>query len=174
MSNIQKFRSNADLAKNSRFQVLLFPPRIAGGRPPGELMTLRCTDAEISGQSLQTMDFRYYGPSFKTPNQVIYSDLTLMFLTDVRMTERLFFYDWFRFITGNGSYDFAYRNEYSTEIRVEKMDERNNVVLGVKVKDAYPINIMPMPVSWADEGFLRTSVQFAYTDYEFIVDEKPR
>lgn len=167
MSNIQTFRTNANLAKTSRFQALVYPIPALGGRNL-DLFRLRCTDAEIGGQALQTMDIRYYGPSFKAPNQAMFSDLTLVFLTDVNMKERKYFDNWFNVITGNGSYDFAFPNEYQTRLEVEKMDEFNNVVLKVKINKAYPINIMPMPMSWADEGFLRTSVQFAYSDYEIV------
>lgn len=175
--SIPAFRSNTNLAKNSRFQVMFGVPQALpefGNVDILRGLSHKCIDAEISGQSLNTLEARTYGPIFRTPNQVMYSDLTLMFMTSDDMKERLFFYDWMRYIHGDRSYDLSYRDEYSTNLFVDKVSEvENQLQLTVKIYDAYPVHVMPQPMSWADDGFLRTAVQFAYTDYEIIRPSTP-
>jgi len=169
MSDLEEFRSSfrRGLAKAAKFQTLILPPanlqNEIGTLPQGGKML--CSDAELAGQSLNTMDFRYYGPSFKTPNITSYSDFTLTFLTQENMEERDYFYKWFRYIIGNGSYDLAFRDEYAARITIEKIRDDGPIIHKTVIQKAYPVSVMPLPLSWADDGFLRTMVQFTYTDF---------
>lgn len=172
MSDLRRFRADLKqgLAKGNRFEVMIIPPPslIKAIGMPDSGFKFRCSDAELAGQSLNTMDFRYYGPMFKTPNQAIYSDLNLTFLTDENLRERMYFYDWYRYIIGQGSYDFEFPENYRCRIILDKINEFNNITMSCAFIDAFPINIAPIPLSWADDNFIRTMVQFSYTDTTFI------
>ena len=43
-------------------------------------------------------------------------------------------------------------------------------IYAVKLIDAFPISVAPMPLSWGEDGFHRLTTQFAYTKYEVITN----
>lgn len=176
MSNIVDWRARVgQLAKNNRFRVRINPAtNIAGDHflQLNGVNTLRdlefhCTDTEIAGRSLLTNDVRYYGPASKSPHQTQYTDLAMTFYTRENMREHKFFHQWMDFIHGYGSYDLRFPDQYRTEITIEKLSEvKNNVQLTMTLKKAFPINISAVPLSWAEETFVRTTVQFGFTEFE--------
>lgn len=174
MSDISNFRSiihsRRGLAKSARFKVRIAPNTGFLSQYTIFLNTFPflCADAEIAGVSLNTVDNRIYGPLFKTPSQVAYNDVTLFVLTSEDMMERAFFGDWIDYIAGDGTYDFRFREEYATTIFIDKLRERDpgaDVEFTLELRNAYPVQVMALPVSWGDEAFVRTQVQFSYTHH---------
>lgn len=46
------------------------------------------------------------------------------------------------------------------------MNENNDVTFEMKLIEAYPIQIAPLPLNWASDDLHRLSVTFAYNRYE--------
>lgn len=170
MSNITTFRANMGpkgLAKINRFEVTV-------DGSPSEFMAstleirrnliFKCGDAELAGRSLSAAEIRYYGPIMRLPYHTTFPDVTLNFYTQDDMSELKFFHDWMTFIAGDGTYDMRFPNEYRTTMTVAKLDEQNNTVLTLRLNKAYPVNINPVPLSWGDEGFVRTIIQFSFQE----------
>ena len=76
--DIQEFRSSFtnDLAKPSRFKVLINIPGALGTTMNSRTLSLRCENASIPGRTLATSDLRIYGPTEKYPYQSTYSNHT--------------------------------------------------------------------------------------------------
>lgn len=171
-TNIDVFKSilNVDsgLSRQARFICTILPSGQFGlGDYILRELPFLCTDAEIPGESLNTADIQYYGPSFKLPYQPVYNDLVLTFIMRANHRERKFFHNWIRYIKGNGSNDMHFRNEYDSIITIETISEvdPNPTLMTATFQHAYPVNVSPVPMSWADDGFLRMQVQFSYTEH---------
>lgn len=131
-----------------------------------------CEAAEMPGRAFMSVDARYYGPNQKLPYQTQYEDVTMTFLCRARSNERKFFDDWMEYINPTNSFDFSYRVNYATYVDIFQLTE-NEIDLRaqvgkaqssylIRLKDAYPINVNPQPMTWADDQYLRLAVTFTY------------
>lgn len=171
---------DGDLAKSSRFLVMLVPPPAVTSYQgkssyPVDELTYLCESAEIPGRGFMSADVRYYGPNFKMPYQSTYEDINLTFLCRDKFTERLFFDNWMEVINPSSYYDFAYRDSYVSQIHIFTMSDLNidenqsgtGLDYGqqryvITLEKAYPVLINSQPVTWADDNFHRLTVTFTY------------
>lgn len=177
LSNVNDFRSvisrDRDLAKASRFAVQI-------GRISSLFSDLiyLCETAEMPGRALNVQDYRYYGPTFKLPVQSEYTEVNFTFYVRDVMREKEMFDNWMAYINPKNTYNFRFRNEYSTDIYIYQYSEvafRAQTAQTVPdtpqasykatLRQAYPINVMAMPLSWAEDNFHRLQVTFTYTDW---------
>ena len=135
-------------------------------------LALQCESAELPGKTLQTADVKIYGPTFKVPYQTAYNDLALTFICTNEFYERKLFDRWMEAImppdTNNLRYPKDNSSRYMTNIKVIQYDELIKRIYSVEMIDAFPIGIASQPLSWAEEGFHKLSVQFAYQRYRVI------
>ena len=82
-----------------------------------------CETADLPGRGFVSADIRYYGPNFKMPVQTQYEDINFTFLCRNQSLEREFFDDWMDYMNPNTSFDFKYRDQYSTTIDVFQISE---------------------------------------------------
>jgi hypothetical protein len=59
---------------------------------------------------------------------------------------------------------------YLTTIRIIQYDDFIKRIFIVELIDAFPIGMAPQGLSWADDGFHRLSVQFAYQKYRVLYE----
>lgn len=139
-------------------------------------LSLQCESTEIPGKSLQSVDVKIYGPTFKVPYQSQYNDITFNFLcTNAAFYERKLFERWIESImpTDTNSLRFprGVDGSYYTTPRIVQYDDYVKEIHVVELLDAFPVSIAPQPLSWAEEGFHRLGVQFAYQRYRTIYTE---
>ncbi len=139
-------------------------------------LALQCETAEIPGKTLQTDDVKIYGPTFKVPYQTQYGDTSFTFICTNDFYERKLFERWLEAImptdTNNLRYPMGQNSQYMTEITIKQYNDDVKQIYGVKLIEAFPIGVAAQPLSWAEEGFHRLTVQFAYRRYEVIPDSK--
>lgn len=139
-------------------------------------LALQCETAEIPGKTLQTDDVKIYGPTFKVPYQTQYGDTSFTFICTNDFYERKLFERWLEAImptdTNNLRYPMGQNSQYMTEITIKQYNDDVKQIYGVKLIEAFPIGVAAQPLSWAEEGFHRLTVQFAYRRYEVIPDGK--
>jgi hypothetical protein len=124
-----------------------------------------CEVAEFPGRTFMNSDIRYYGPSVKFPFQTVYEDVNFTFLCRINSQERQFFDSWLEMINPIDTFDFNYKNEYSTSIDIFQLDEEQKATYAITLREAYPIQISPQPVTWADDNFQRLAVTFTYSSW---------
>lgn len=124
-----------------------------------------CEVAEFPGRTFMNSDIRYYGPSVKFPFQTVYEDVNFTFLCRAKSEERQFFDDWLEMINPIGTFDFNYKKEYATTIDVFQLDEEQKATYAITLLEAYPLQISPQPVTWADDNFQRLAVTFTYSKW---------
>jgi hypothetical protein len=172
--NIHDFRAKiGNLAKGNRFKVNI----VAG--PPGSGIwnpfilrdfEFMASDVVMAGRTLEVEPYRYWGPSFSAPNQTDAHDFSVTFYNDATMSQLRFFHSWMDFIHGNGTYDFNFMNEYTTTVNIQKYTDTDpdKPVFTFIYKKAYPVTIQDVPLAWADEEILKTTVNFTYVDYDIV------
>jgi hypothetical protein len=139
-------------------------------------LALQCEAAELPGRTLETADARIYGPSFKIPYRMQYSETTLTFICTNDFYERKLFERWMDAIipsdTNNPRFPKSQVSRYMTDIRIIQYDDIVRQIYAVDLIDAFPTGISPQALSWGDDAFHRLSVQFSYQKYRSIFEGK--
>jgi hypothetical protein len=137
-------------------------------------LALQCEAAELPGKTLTTADVKIYGPTFKIPYQTQYGDTSLTFLCTNEFYERKLFDRWMEAIhptdTNNLRYPKGDKSRYLTNIKIIQYDDFVKQIYAVELIDAFPIGVAPQTLSWADDGFHRLSISFAYQKYRTIYE----
>lgn len=188
LSNINDFRATIargrDFSKAARFAVQI-------GRISNLFSELiyMCETAEMPGRALVLNDYRYYGPNFKMPHQSEYTEINFSFYVSDIMREKELFDNWLSYINPKNSYNFRFRNEYSTDVNIYQYSEiGESYITGrgaegrlemksvstyrATLRQAYPINVQPLALSWAEDNIHRLQVTFAYTDWVTLPESK--
>jgi hypothetical protein len=158
-----------DLAKQCLFMVRINRATL----PSGELADLSflCEQAEMPGRNIETMEYRTGGSTYRTPFISVYNDITLTFVVRDNMAEKDFFDAWMQIINPVEFYDFNYRDEYRSTIDIYQYaadgTSRNTLraTYQMRLIDAYPVSILPLPLAWGEEGFHRLAVQFTCSQF---------
>lgn len=139
-------------------------------------LALQCEAAELPGRTLETADVKIYGPSFKVPYRMQYSETTLTFICTNDFYERKLFERWMDAIipsdTNNPRFPKSQVSRYMTDIRIIQYDDVVRQIYAVDLIDAFPTGISPQALSWGDDAFHRLSVQFSYQKYRSIFEGK--
>jgi len=175
--NMGRFRSVLDsgssLAKACRYIVAIRPPQSIKSFPK-ELHYL-CEAAELPGRGFNVVQTRYYGPSQMFPVNSEYQPIVLTFMCRSDSEERRFFDDWLDTINPVDNFNFAYPNDYYSEIEVYQYAEYGekgaatptaHISYSWTLKKAWPTLVSPQPVNWAETDYLRLQVSFAYKYWE--------
>ena len=139
-------------------------------------LALQCEAAELPGRTLETADARVYGPSYKIPYRMQYSETTLTFICTNDFYERKLFERWMDAIippdTNNPRFPKSEMSRYMTNIRIIQYDDIVRQIYAVDLIDAFPTGISPQALSWGDDAFHRLSIQFTYQKYRSIFEGK--
>jgi hypothetical protein len=148
------------------------PQSISANPTMSRYLTLQCETAEIPGKTLLTAEAKVYGPTYKVPYQTQYNDMSMTFLCTNEFYERKLFERWIEAImpldSSNLRFPKGENSRYLTNIQIIQYDDFIKKIHIVELRDAFPIGIAPQQLSWADDGFHRLNVQFAYHKYETI------
>ena len=169
--NIQDFRSSftGELAKPSRFHVIINLPASLGSTIDTRTLALRCENASIPGRTIATSDLRIYGPTEKYPYQSSYEDMALTFICDDNMIEKAAFDAWMEKINPQNNWNFEYKANYVSTITIVQFDNSNNEVHKINLIDAFPIAVNQLDLDWSsDAPYHKLSVVFAYTYWETV------
>ncbi len=195
--NYQNFLASirdTGVAKISNFQLSIpLLPGILLTRFSGadRLLALRCEAAELPGRQLVSNDSRTYGPTYKTPYQSLYQELTLNFIETGDFFIRDFFETWMNCIFNSHTNLLNYPRDYRTDISLTQFDIFSTVSNSIKkpefppdqglddiarwnIIDAFPTAVNQMPVAWSEDGLHRVTVTMAYEYYDLSKPDRPQ
>ena len=175
------------LAKNNRFQVMFTPPSqslvgISIENVVGNLITgksngikqfvndprdiaILCEQVTLPSRSLSTIDYVSDRQSNKFPYTSIDGDVTMHFIVTNDYYAKTMMENWISSVIDIDGYQLGYKNDYSTDVIIQQLDQDDKPVFGVKLEKAYPIDISAIALSAQDEEFVRLTVVFAYDKY---------
>lgn len=182
--SLNDFRSAADAAgqyaKNCRFVVRIGQPTGLSQKIPNDLH-LMCEAVEFPGRGFNVTETRYYGPSQSFPNNTMYNTSNMSFICRSDSIERMLFDEWMDFINPTKTFNFAYPDQYWSDVSIFQLTEYGAKPVGRagKFKDptekisqfasyawtlrkTWPTLLNPQQVTWADQEILRLQVTFTY------------
>ena len=166
----------------SKFEVNIFGPNNSSVPRDMRKLTLLCEEASIPGLNIATRTVRLHNLTVQRPATVDYvGDAQFTFLVDGAWQVRKYFDAWMQqVITINrevGEYDkITGRVEINAIHEGTLSPEASSVPLNqtfeqhnrysVRLEQAFPKSIGPMPVSYGNPGLLRMQVTFAFKRWE--------
>lgn len=147
-----------------------------------KLLGLRCETTELPGRQLISNDSRTYGPTYKTPYQSLYQEVTVNFLETGNFIIRDFFETWMNSIFNSKNNLLAYPDSYRFDTILTQYDvsdgSRPRSVKEPETPQAslrtiavwtlyktFPTAVNQMPVSWSEDGLHRVTVTLAFEWY---------
>lgn len=168
--NIVDTVSKGTLSPN-RFEIF-----ISGLDPDthSDRFNMSCESVSFPGRSMSTQPARVYGPIREMPYERLYTgDLDVTFRIGNDMLERNFFEDWMDTVASKNSSDFKYHgiheSGYAKSIKINQLDQKNNVVYSIIVREAFPkaVNTIALDHGKTDE-YHKQMISFAFRDYEVV------
>ena len=125
-----------------------------------------CESTQIPGRSLNTLDFQAERETLKMPNGFIDDDVTMTFLLTNDFYMKDMIEGWMSSIIDTENYVAGYKSNYQTDIVIQQLNNSDKTVYGIKLLNAYPINIAAIELSNASENTVqKVTVTFAYDRY---------
>ena len=170
--SISSFKNNYNPAPSNRFHAYITRGRILDKSLDRE-MTFRCESADLPGRGFATSNQQLYGPLRRIPYNSTYIDTTLVFqLSDNFLEEKRYFEQWQDAMQDPNSFDVAYYDDLIGTVKVESMDEKNDVIYSCTLLEAYPLTITGVTLNWANrDEAMKLSVTMAYRKWERFVGE---
>ena len=137
-------------------------------------ISLLCDSVTLPGRSLSTMEYQDQFQVIKMPYTFVDSEVSFSFLLTKDYYMKRIFDNWIDGIInakdaeGNVvPYQLGYKKDYSTDIVIQQLDEEDVPVYGVKLINAFPINIGDIELGNANENeFSKVEITFGYDKYE--------
>jgi hypothetical protein len=172
--NVQEFKSvieNKGLMRSNKFLVTIPAPRLLRGQL-GKYerdMQFYCKSTPLPGIGIMTDDIRRYGygSSNRTPYGFVYNDTMMAFYVDSERMVRRWFRMWVSSIvnpsmpigirgpnrvTGSEPYEFSYKEDFASDIRITAFDSEGNPKIAVVMTDAFPNYIGETYMEWDEKN----------------------
>lgn len=128
-------------------------------------VSILCETTGIPGIDFGIIETAYGIKRRKLVNSYDQQDIQFTFLVTNDYFAKNFLTSWANSIVNQFDGTFNYKNEYASDIIVQQLDARNNVLGGAKLVNAYPVSIQEMPLSNMHENDItRITATFTY-DY---------
>ena len=128
-------------------------------------ISLRCESVNLPGRNLTTSpDSNIYGPVRDIVEGVTYAeDITCVFQSSSGLDERVFFENWQRQAFDQETWNISYYNDYKGALEIYLLDKNDQRRYGLKIWDAYPKTIGPIPLGYATNNeIVKTEVAFSW------------
>ena len=160
----------------SKFSVSITSP--SDGETSVEF-NMSCSEASLPGVSLNTQEITgdRHGVTERNAYRRMYDDrIDLTFYVEgEKYTQIRYFETWVNFIVGDDErnvrassrYDYRvkYPEEYKKDMRITKFEKDDGLNLTYTFRDAYPIAINSMPLSYSSTDLLKCTVSMTYLRY---------
>jgi hypothetical protein len=175
------------LAPANRFNVIFAPPAvsllninpqqivgslISGGFSAGNLIndprdiSILCKTVNIPGRTLSTYEHDHDRQQNKYPYTFIDEDVTMTFHLTNDYYMRNMLEQWQSGIFDTESYVTGFKNDYSVDVIIQQLNQKNIPVYGVRLEKAYPVSYESVNLDNSSENAVaEMSVTFAYDKF---------
>jgi hypothetical protein len=168
MDNIAQFvaliSKRGGIAKTNRFRIEISIPTYSTSD-----ISLLCESISFPNKTIQSFDFSSYRNTIKIPTGFANEDVTAVFhLTNDYYIKNIFD-NWLNSIVNTESYFIAYDSTFKTDIKIYQLNERDEDIYAIKLKDAYPISMSAVDLNnTSTNATQKLSVDFTYNYWEPI------
>jgi hypothetical protein len=186
--NIENLKSTiakkGGLAPANRFNVIFAPPAVSllninpqqivssllsGNFSAGNLLndprdiSILCKSVNMPGRTLSTFEHDHDKQQNKYPYTFIDEDVTMTFHLTNDYYMRNMLEQWQSGIFNTESYVTGFKNDYSVDVIIQQLNQKNIPVYGVKLLKAYPVSYEGIALDNAQtDAVTEMSVTFAY------------
>jgi len=175
------------LAKANRFNVIFTPPKqsllnlnleslvgsaISGNFDPKAFIndprdiSLLCQSAQLPGRQISTIDYIAHKQQVPIPYTVINEDIGLKFLLTNDYYIKVMFDNWQQSIINMESYKIGYKKDFSTDVVIQQLNEKNVPVYGVRLENAFPTTISAIELDNSSESTVQElNVTLSYDNF---------
>lgn len=187
MPEIDKFKSviskRGGLAPQNRFAVYMALPLISfdpqnliarvfnqGTASPfindPRDISILCDSVTLPGRQISTTEVQTNMLAVKTPYTYINDDVQMSFHITNDHFMKKYFEKWFNTIFDRSKMTMKYRSQYTTDIIIQQLDQRDVPVYTVTLKNAYPTSITSYELTNSGENQTqKLTVTLAYEDW---------
>ncbi|HIK68065.1 MAG TPA: hypothetical protein EYF95_08865 [Flavobacteriales bacterium] len=152
-------------APANRFSIMMTPPAGTGGKP--EDLTLLCESVIMPGRTVATLDYQNEKQQLKMPNALIEEPVSMTFMLLNDYFIRDMFDKWTLMIIDTEKYQVAYKENYTTDIIINQLDQTNKTIYSCKLLNAYPTIMSELQLNnTAENTTLKVTVSFVYDRFE--------
>lgn len=192
--DVNTFLTNAlnqgDIARICRYVVFIassphWPQDMRTFADTGGLHLL-CTKTAFPGKKFNSTSIRYYGPVINFPINTVLPNFELTYLCRNNFQERVFFERWMEVINPETTFDFSYKESYTTNINLYQLSQTssqidpqsmkmNNIVPVYQrtLTNAYPTEILEESISWDSEEIHKITVRFDWHSKVPVANTQP-
>lgn len=187
MPEIDKFKSviskRGGLAPSNRFAVYMALPLISfdpqnliakafgqGTQSPfindPRDISILCDSVTLPGRQISTTEVQTNMLSIKTPYTYINDDVTMTFFITNDHFMKKYFENWFNRIFDRSKMTMKYRSQYTTDIILQQLDQKDTPTYTVTLKNAFPTSITSYEMTNSGENQVqKLTVTLAYEDW---------
>lgn len=149
------------LARTNRFAVLFTPP--ASVNPASLRKTLLfCDHATLPGMNYSTTPNRTFGEAREIPYERLFDTCELSFHVDKDMLIKGMFDKWMMSIQNPITRNFAYYNDYVTNMQIEVQDINDSTRYELTLYEVYPKTLGAISLSNESKDTMKMTVTFQY------------
>jgi len=191
MSNIDNLKSliskKGGLAKANRFNIIFTPPTqsllnlnpevLVGSLLSGTFsarnlindprdISLLCQSAQIPGRQITTIDYQAHKQQVPIPYTAINEDVQLKFLLTNDYYIKVLFDNWESSIIDMANYQIGYKKDFSTDVIIQQVNDKNVPVYGVKLQNAFPTTVTAIELDNSSENTVQElTVTLSYDNF---------
>lgn len=128
---------------------------------------IKCHTATFPQRTLQTYEINQNTSPYRVPFSQMYDPVTFSFYADSTADTRRFFDIWQNAVVNVKSNTLNFYTEFVRNVTIWSLDDAGNETYGVVLRDAYPLSVGAMEVSYSQaNNFQTTVVTMAYRNWE--------
>ena len=176
------------LAPSNRFQVIFAPPAVSllnlnpenivgsivsGGFSIANLIndprdiSILCTKATLPGRTVSTFDHQDAVQQNKYPQTFIDEEVSMTFRLTNDYYIKNMFETWMSGIFDTESYRVGFKKDYSVDVVIQQLNQKNIPVYGVKMEKCFPTNLSSVELdNTADNTMSEVTVTWAYDKFK--------
>jgi hypothetical protein len=129
-------------------------------------VSILCDSVTLPGRQITTTDVQTNLLSIKTPYTYINDDVTMSFHITNDHFMKKYFENWFNRMFDRSKMTMKYRSQYTTDVIIQQLDQRDVPVYTVTLKNAFPTTMTSYELTNSGENQTqKLSITLAYEDW---------
>ena len=181
VKNIDEFRSNISneggLQRTNQFRLNISIPKfltdsidlgsfseLTGMSAYNNTLSLLCKSIEVPAKTLNTTEIKINGQRRVVPANYTWDNITITFIDTNSCVVYNTIYDWMDSINNPATNTGRFYDDYISELKIDYLDKRNDVLGYIRLVDAFPISLSRSSLSYDNQNeVMTTKVTFTYT-----------
>jgi hypothetical protein len=129
-------------------------------------LTLMCESTTLPGRLISTYDSYMGKQTTKFPSTFIDGSVTMTFMLTNDYYVKRIFESWLQAVFNVDKYQVGYKKDYSTDIIIQHLNQKNIPIYGVKLEKAFPVSISEVQLSNSSGNeYAKISVTFEFDKF---------